>query len=75
MFGNKGLMQDEEKKVQAFFIWPEISSFSSQTVPGGMKFHRGERGPTHSRQRQTSFRDKKKKKKMQSRVNAIYSKI
>ena len=31
MFENEGLMQDEEQKVQAFYIWSELSSFSSQT--------------------------------------------
>lgn len=28
--GNEGPLPDEEQKVQAFFIWPEISSFCSQ---------------------------------------------
>ena len=31
VFENEGLMQDEEQKVQAFYVWPELSSFSSQS--------------------------------------------
>lgn len=71
VFENEDLMQDEEQKVQAFYILARAQQLLlTNRVPGGMKFHRGERGPTCSRPRQTEM-----KKKMQSRVNTIYSKI
>ena len=56
------------------FMFGQSSAASPCRVPGGMKFHRGERGPTCIRPRQTEL-PRRKKKKMQSRVNAIYSKI
>ena len=71
VFENEDLMQDEEQKVQAFYILARAQQLLlTNRVHGGMKFHRGERGPTCSRPRQTET-----KKKMQSRVNTIYSKI
>lgn len=45
--GNQSLMQDEEQKRQAFFIWPEISSFCSQKSSWRDKISSGRKG-THA---------------------------
>ena len=73
VFENEGLMQDEEQKVQAFYVWPELSSFSSQSSWRD-EISSGRKG-TDMQSAEADRASETKKKKMQSRVNAIYSKI
>lgn len=56
MFGNEGLMQDEEQKLQAFSVWPCIRSFCSQRRFCRDEMSSGRRDRhTASQQRQLRF--------------------
>lgn len=56
-------MWDEEQKVQAFFIWPEISNFCSQKSSWRDKISSGRKGAHGQPAESDEFLRPKEKKK------------